>query len=133
MTVDTIPHSSIPTDQGQNGHKIESVLKKFAAVTLLPLTVMTVPAQADPGDGAYSGANYNVFLQAIADDGIVIDPHEAIAEGLAVCKAMSQPDGASLWDAGQQLHSMHSDWDMGKSLHFADRSVQDICPNRGSF
>ncbi|AFC53235.1 hypothetical protein OCQ_17230 [Mycobacterium paraintracellulare] len=46
---------------------------------------------------------------------------------------MAPPDGASLWDAGQQVKSMHSDWNMDTALHFADRSVQNICPNRGTF
>jgi Protein of unknown function (DUF732) len=103
--------------------------RKLAAIAVLPLmTMFSVPAHADPSDG-----NDAVFLQAIAGDGIVINDHDAIQEGHAVCSLMAPPDGGSLWDAGQQLKSRHSGWDIGTALHFADRSVQDICPNRGSF
>jgi FlaG/FlaF family flagellin (archaellin) len=106
---------------------------KLAAIAVLPLmTVLAVPAQADPED-ASAGVNYAVFLQAIAGDGIVMNDHDAILEGQAVCKFMAPPNGGSLWDAGQQVKSTHSGWDIGAALHFADRSVQDICPNRGSF
>jgi hypothetical protein len=107
--------------------------RKLAAIAVLPLmTVLAVPAQAGP-DNASASVNYAVFLQAIAGDGIVMNSHDAILEGQAVCKLMAPPNGGSLWDAGQQVKSTHSDWDNGMVLHFADRSVQDICPERGSF
>lgn len=107
--------------------------RKLAAIAVLPLMItLAVPVQAEPDDTG-NVANYRVFLQAIAQDGIVIDAHQAIREGQAVCKATAPPDGASLWDAGQQVKSMHSDWNMDTALHFADRSVQNICPNRGTF
>jgi hypothetical protein len=102
--------------------------RKLAAIAALPLMiVLAAPAQAEP--------NYDVFLQAIAGDGIVMNDHEAILEGHAVCTLMEPPNGGSLWDAGQQVKSMHPDWRIGSALDFADRSVQDICPNpsRGSF
>lgn len=110
------------------------MLKTLAAIAALPLiTVSAVPAHADPDDDANAGANYSVFLQAIAGDGIVMDSREAILEGQSVCRLMQPPSNGSLWDAGQQVRSMHPDWAIGPALHFADRSVQDICPNRGSF
>lgn len=100
-------------------------------VSLLMLAP-AVPAYAD-SDYVDPGANYSVFLQAIAGDGIVMDGHQAILDGQAVCKLMQPPNDGSLWDAGQQVLSKHSDWGIGRALQFADRSVQDICPNRGSF
>jgi uncharacterized protein DUF732 len=107
--------------------------RKLAAIAVLPMmTTLAVPAQADP-ENVSADANYAVFLQAIAGDGIVMNGHDAISEGQAVCKLMAPPNGGSLWDAGQQLKSTHSGWNIGMALHFADRSVQDICPNRGSF
>ncbi|WP_293002313.1 DUF732 domain-containing protein [Mycobacterium sp.] len=100
--------------------------RKLAAIAALPLMiVLAVPAHADP--------NYTVFLQAIAGDGIVMGDHEAIMEARGVCKFMEPPNGGSLWDAGQHVKSMHSGWGIDSALDFADRSVQDICPNRGSF
>lgn len=89
-------------------------------------------AHATP-DYVDPGANYSVFLQAIAGDGIVMDNHQAIREAYDVCKLMQPPNGASLWGAAQHVKSMHSDWGIELALHFADRSVQDICPNRGTF
>lgn len=125
---------AIPTDLGVNGSSIESVLKKFAAIALLPtMTVPTVPAHADPNDIVDPGASYSTFLQAIASDGIVMDSHQAIVEGVAVCTLMHPPNNGSLWDAGQHVKSMHPDWRIGSALSFSDRAVQDICPNRGSF
>jgi hypothetical protein len=106
--------------------------RKLAAIAVLPLmTMFAVPAHADPSDGNVE--NDAVFLEAIAGDGIVINDHDAIQEGHAVCRLMAPPNGGSLWDAAQQVKSGHSGWDIGTALHFADRSVQDICPNRGSF
>ena len=105
------------------------------AVSLL-LIAPGVPANADPDNAdadAYADANYSVFLQAIAADGIVMDGHQAIREGQAICKLMQPPNNGSLWDAAQKLRAAHSDWEVGLALHFADRSVQDICPHRGSF
>ena len=37
-----------------------------------------------------------------------MDDHQAILEGRAVCKLMAPPNGGSLWDAAQQVKSMHS-------------------------
>ena len=102
------------------------MLRTLAVAAVTPvMIVLAVPANAVP--------NYAVFLQAIAGDGIVLDPREAILEGQAVCKLMEPPDGGSLWDAGQQVRSKYTDWRMDKALNFANRSVQNICPNRGSF
>jgi len=42
---------------------------------------------------------------------------------------MAPPSRDSLWDAAQQIKSMHPDWGIGAALHFAERAVQDICPN----
>lgn len=101
------------------------------AVSLL-MTAPVVLARAAP-DNVDSGANYSVFLQAIAGDGIVMDNHQAIREAYALCKLMQPPNGASLWDAAQHVQSTHPDWGIESALHFADRSVQDVCPNRGTF
>lgn len=98
----------------------------------LSMLASTVPAHAEP-DSVDPSANYSVFLQAIAGDGIVMDSRQAILEGQAVCKLMRPPGDASLWDAGRHVLSMHSDWATGMALHFADRSVQHLCPHRGSF
>jgi hypothetical protein len=98
----------------------------------LMLVAPAVQAHAEP-DYVDPGANFSVFLQAIAGDGIVMDDHQAIREGLEVCKLMQPPDGASLWDAAQHVISTHSDWRSDRALHFANRSVQNICPNRGTF
>lgn len=93
-------------------------------IAALPLmNAVTVPAHAQP--------NYEVFLEAIHGDGVVMDDQQAIAEGYAVCKLMRPPNGGSLWDAAQKVKSMHADWPIGRALSFADRSVQDICPERG--
>lgn len=99
--------------------------------TLLTISFMA-PAYAAP-DSVDPTANYSVFLQAIAGDGIVLDSQQAILEGQAVCNLMRPPNDASLWDAGRHVASMHSSWGMGLALHFADRSVQHLCPHRGSF
>jgi hypothetical protein len=107
--------------------------KMLAVTAVSPFMIApAAPTYAD-SDNIDPGANYSVFLQAIAGDGIVMDSHQAILEGQDVCKFMQPPDGGSLWDAGHKILSMHSDWGIGTALHFADRSVQDICPNRGSF
>lgn len=92
-----------------------------------------VPAAYAEPDGVDAGANYSVFLQAIAADGIVMNSSQAIREGQQVCDLMRPPGDASLWEAGRHVASTHADWGMGLSLKFADRSVQDICPHRGSF
>lgn len=115
------------------GLKIGFMLRALA-VTAVSLSMLTpaAPAYAEP-DYIDPGANYSVFLQAIAGDGIVMDSHQAISEGQAVCKFMQPPNDGSLWDAGNKVLSTHPDWGIGTALHFADRSVQDICPNRGSF
>lgn len=107
---------------------------KMLAVTAVSLSLITTaaPAYAD-SDNIDPGANYSVFLQAIAGDGIVMNSHQAIREGRDVCTFMQPPDGGSLWEAGHKVLSVHPDWGIGTALHFADRSVQDICPNRGSF
>lgn len=105
------------------------------AVTFVSLSLLIstgVPAHAAP-DTVDPNANYSVFLQAIAGDGIVMDSHQAIREGQSVCRLMQPPNDGSLWDAGQKVLSTHSDWTIGQALKFADRSVQDICPHRGSF
>ena len=100
--------------------------KKSAAIAVLPFMVaLAVPAHAD--------INYPVFLQTLAEDGIVIGSAQAIQEGHAVCQLMAPPNGGSLWDAAQQVKSTHSDWTMSSALNFASRSVQGICPVRGSF
>jgi Protein of unknown function (DUF732) len=110
------------------------MLKNIAAAIVLPLIAAAVaPAHADPDDVIDPGANYNVFIQAIAGDGIVMDRQQAIREAVAVCKLMHPPNDASLWDAGQHMRSIHPDWTVSSALSFADRSVQDLCPNRGSF
>lgn len=103
-----------------------------ASVVSLLIVAPAVPAHADP-DYVDPGANYSVFLQAIAGDGIVMEGHQAIREGQAVCELMQPPNDGSLWDAGHKVMSMHADWGIGPALHFADRAVQDICPDRGSF
>jgi hypothetical protein len=109
--------------------------RKLAAIAALPLMiVLAVPAHADPNDANdVNEANDANFLDAIAGDGIVMDHHEAILEAHAVCRLMEPPNGGSLWDAGQQVKSMHSGWGIVPAMNFADRSVQDYCPNRGSF
>lgn len=98
----------------------------------LSLVVSEIPANAQP-DNVDAGANYSVFLQAIAGDGVMMNGRQAVLEGQAVCELMQPPDGGSLWDAGRHVLSMHPDWGIGLALHFADRSVQNICPHRGSF
>lgn len=92
-----------------------------------------MPAHAEPNDVVDEAANYRVFLQAIAGDGIDMDSHAAIVEALDVCRLMHPPKDASLWDAGQHVISIHPDWTVTDALHFADRSIQNICPHRGSF
>ena len=99
---------------------------KPAAIAFLPLMVgLAAPAHAQP--------NYVVFLQAIAGDGIEMNASQAVQEGHAVCQLMAPPNGGALWDAGQQVMAKHPDWTIHMALKFADRSVQDICPNRGAF
>ena len=125
---------TIPACPPAVGSRIEYVVKKFAAMTLLALmTVPAIPAHADPVDVVDPGANYNVFLQAIAGDGIVIGAEQAIREGIDACVLMRPPTDASLWDAAQHVKSIHPDWRIGSALDFSNRAVQDICPNRGSF
>jgi Protein of unknown function (DUF732) len=110
------------------------VLKKLALIAVLPfLNAVAVPAHANPGDVIDPGANYGVFLQAIAQDGIVMDGQQAIREGIAVCTLVHPPNDGSLWDAGQYLLSTHPDWHIGSALSFAGRAIQDICPHKGSF
>ncbi|OBH11134.1 DUF732 domain-containing protein [Mycobacterium sp. E1747] len=112
------------------------MLKKTAAIAALPLMAVAVavaPAHAYPDDGIDTPPNYNVFLQAIAGDGIVMDKHQAIQEAQGVCKLMQPPNDGSLWDAGQHMLSIHRDWTISSALSFADRAVQDLCPNRGAF
>jgi hypothetical protein len=111
------------------------MLKKIiSAIFVLPLmNVLAEPAQADPGDVIDPGANYRVFLEAIAGDGIVMDGREAVREGIAVCTLIHPPNNGSLWDAGQHVMSNHPNWRTGSALSFADRAIQDICPNMGSF
>lgn len=111
------------------------VMMRTLAATFVSLSLLIspgVPAHAAP-DTVDPNANYSVFLQAIAGDGIRMDSHQAIREGQSVCMLMQPPHDGSLWDAGQQVLSTHSDWTIGQALKFADRSVQDICPHRGSF
>lgn len=105
---------------------------RMLAIIGLSLLTIDAPASAEPGS-VDPGANYSVFLQAIAGDGIVMDSQQAILEGQVVCNLMRAPGDASLWDAGRHVVSLHPDWKMGLALHFADRSVQHICPHRGSF
>ena len=107
---------------------------KMLAVGIVSLAMITpgATANAEP-ESVDPGANYSVFLQAIAGDGIVMESHQAILEGRSVCGFMRSADGGSLWDAGQKVVSMHPDWKIGTALHFANRSVQNICPSRGSF
>ena len=101
--------------------------RKLAAIAVLPsMITLAAPAHATP-------PNYAVFLQAIASDGIVIDGQQGISEGRAVCKSMAPPNGGSLWDAAQQVKSMHPDWKIDASLKFANRATQNICPDRDSF
>ena len=110
------------------------MLKKVAAIAALPLMAMAAaPAHADPDGDVDTPPNYSVFLQAIAGDGIVMDSHQAIREAEAVCKLMQPPNDGSLWDAGQHMLSIHRNWTTSSALSFADRSVQDLCPNRGTF
>jgi hypothetical protein len=134
ITLDRIPDRTL-SDLGLDGRMIRSMWRKLAAIAAIPLMiVLAVPAHADPNDANDANvANDAVFLQTIAGDGIVMDDHEAILEAHAVCRLMEPPNDGSLWDAGQQVKSMNSGWGIGAALHFADRSVQDICPNRGSF
>jgi len=114
--------------------RIEFMLKSIAALASLPfMNVIAVPAYADPGGIIDPGANYHVFLQAIAGDGIVIDGDQAIREGVAVCMLVHPPNNASLWDAGQHVLLSHPDWRIESALRFANRAIQDICPNEGSF
>lgn len=103
------------------------MIRPVVAALAALLTAMSLPAQAQ------AEPNYDVFLQSIASDGIAVQAHEAITEGQAVCKLMRPPNDGSLWDAGQQVLSTHPDWGVHLALKFADRSVQNICPNRGSF
>ncbi|WP_418888626.1 DUF732 domain-containing protein [Mycolicibacterium neoaurum] len=107
---------------------------KLAAMLTVSMVMIAPPvsARADTED-SYPGANYSVFLQALAGDGIEIDSRRAISEGHAVCELIRPPGDGSLWDAGQKVRSMHPDWSVGTALHFANRSVQHICPSRGSF
>ncbi|MDF3339469.1 DUF732 domain-containing protein [Mycolicibacterium septicum] len=113
--------------------RMRSMLRMLVVSTFsLLMLASVVPAHAEPGS-VDPGANYSVFLQAIAGDGIVMDSRQAILEGQTVCKLMRPPGDASLWDAGRHVVSMHTDWGMGLALHFADRSVQHLCPHRGSF
>lgn len=109
-------------------------MMKLPAVVTVSFLVLApaVSARAEPED-TYPNANYSVFLQAIAGDGIVMDSQRAIREGQAVCELIRSPSEGSLWDAGQTVKSLHSDWSVGTALHFANRSVQHICPHRGSF
>lgn len=110
------------------------MLKKMAAVAALPLAItLAAFAHADPNNTVDTTPNDTVFLQAIAQDGIKMDGQQAISEAQGVCTIMQPPGDGSLWDAGQHLVSIHPDWTVGTALHFADRSVQDLCPNRGSF
>jgi len=107
-------------------HHPRSSRAVIGGVAVLPLIIMLAgQARAEP--------NYAVFLQAIAGDGVVVDADEAIREGQDVCTLMAPPNGGSLWDAGKLVASRHPDWGIHLALKFADRSVQDICPNRGSF
>jgi hypothetical protein len=74
----------------------------------LSLVVSEIPANAQP-DNVDAGANYSVFLQAIAGDGVMMNGRQAVLEGQAVCELMQPPDGGSLWDAGRHVLSMHPD------------------------
>lgn len=131
--------SPIPTDVGVGDSRMESVVKKLAAIALFSLPLMAAPAvsahadPADPADIIDPRANYSVFLKSIARDGIVIDDQQAIKEGITVCTLLRPPNTASLWDAAQHLKSLHPDWKTGSALSFSSRAVQDICPHRGSF
>ncbi len=115
------------------GLKIQPMWRTAAAAAVsLSIVTPGVPAHAAP-DNADPSANYSAFLQAIAGDGIVMNGQQAIGEGQAVCRLMRPPGDASLWDAGHKVLSIHPDWGIRKALQFADRSIQDICPQRGSF
>lgn len=109
-------------------------MRKLSAVVTVSILMLApaVSARADP-EGTYPNANYSVFLQAIAGDDIVMDSQRAIREGHTVCELIRSPSDGSLWDAGQTVKALHPDWSIGTALHFANRSVQHICPNRGSF
>ncbi|BBX09305.1 DUF732 domain-containing protein [Mycolicibacterium aichiense] len=127
--------TAVPTGFGSDRDAVRmgSQWRRIAVSAFTLLTIASVaPAYAEP-DSVDPSANYSVFLQAIAGDGIVVDSRQAILEGQAVCNLMRPPNDASLWDAGRHVASMHSDWGMGLALHFADRSVQHLCPHRGSF
>lgn len=116
-----------------DGRRIGCMVRKHAAIAALSLTiVLAVPAHADVND-SNGGSTEAVFLEEIAGDGIVMNSQEAIRQGRAVCKLMAPPNGGSLWDAGQRVVSMHPDLGIGLALKLADHSVQDFCPNRGSF
>lgn len=107
---------------------------KTTAATAVSLFILTpaVPAHADP-EYADAAGNFSVFLQSIEQDGIDMDDQQAIREGLEICRLMRPPGDASLWDAGQHVLANHPDWRVSSALKFANRSVQNICPNRGSF
>lgn len=102
------------------------VWSKLALLAVVPsLIALAGQAHAVPNDA--------VFLQELSDDGIVMDEGAAISEAQAVCKLMAPPNGGALWEAGQQVKADHPDWRMDRALKFADRAVQNYCPNRGSF
>ncbi|MDO3402721.1 DUF732 domain-containing protein [Mycolicibacterium neoaurum] len=108
--------------------------KMLAVVAISPLVVvLPVPAHAEPGGAVDPGANYQVFLRMIAEDGIEMDGDQAIQEGYGVCALMRPPNDLALWDAGQHVLTTHPDWSVGQALSFSTRSVQDICPHNGSF
>ncbi|MGV0739778.1 DUF732 domain-containing protein [Mycobacterium syngnathidarum] len=108
------------------------MLRTLAAIAVSSLMMAhAAPAHANPGY-VDPDANHSVFLQAVAGDGIVIDRNQAIREGYDVCKLMRVHD-ASLWDAAQNLVGLHPDWGVELAMHFANRSVQNICPHQGSF
>lgn len=111
---------------------LEKLLVIAGASLMSMLTA--APAYADPtGSVIDTGANYSVFLQALAGDGIVMDADQAIREGVVVCELVHPPNNASLWDAAQHVLSIHPDWRILTALEFANRAIQNICPNEGSF
>jgi hypothetical protein len=74
-------------------------------------------------------ADDDAFIQAIRNDGIALDSHEAIIQGHAVCLFLAPANGGSMWDAIQQVKEAES-WSTVAATHFVDRSIQNYCPER---
>ncbi len=103
------------------------VMMRTLAATFVSLSLLIspgVPAHAAPPTPSTPNANYSVFLQAIAGDGIRMDSHQAIREGQSVCMLMQSPPR---WFAlGRRATSLVDTFGLD------NRSGPEICRSVGS-